>query len=157
KTSGLVTHDLEGHEFEKTCNNDKILSEIQLEHEKEDEFVMVVMKTLGGSEGKSFWEEGDDFSVDVLRFHTCLTDIIGFLEKLEWWFEQDIDDEEEEDEEGEGGSEMRSKEPRAINDLRSLTNSTSGIRAMGLLIYDLQGCFSSRVLKKKKTQLHDYG
>ncbi|GKA27858.1 hypothetical protein Tco_0714026 [Tanacetum coccineum] len=27
-------------------------------------------------------------------------------EKLEWWFEQDIDDEEEEDEEGEGGSEV---------------------------------------------------
>ncbi|GKD92611.1 hypothetical protein Tco_1372448, partial [Tanacetum coccineum] len=27
------------------------------------------------------------------------------VEKLEWWFEQDIDDEEEEDEEGEGGSE----------------------------------------------------
>ncbi|GJU44973.1 hypothetical protein Tco_1202239 [Tanacetum coccineum] len=26
--------------------------------------------------------------------------------KLEWWFEQDIDDEEEEDEEGEGGSEV---------------------------------------------------
>ncbi|GJZ15862.1 hypothetical protein Tco_0551539 [Tanacetum coccineum] len=54
--------------------------------------------TLGGSRGESFWEEGDDFGVDVLRFHTCLTDILGFLEKLEWWFEQDIDDEEEEDE-----------------------------------------------------------
>nr|GEW85018.1 hypothetical protein [Tanacetum cinerariifolium] len=25
------------------------------------------------------------------------------MKKLEWWFEQDIDDEEEEDEEGEGG------------------------------------------------------
>ncbi|GKC29165.1 retrovirus-related pol polyprotein from transposon TNT 1-94, partial [Tanacetum coccineum] len=89
----------------KTCNNDKSLSEIQLEHEKEDEFVVVVVKTLGGNGGESFWEEGDDFEVDVLRFHTCLTDIFSFLEKLEWWFEQDIDDEEEEDEEGEGGSE----------------------------------------------------
>ncbi|GJX33759.1 putative extensin domain-containing protein [Tanacetum coccineum] len=28
------------------------------------------------------------------------------VEKLEWWFEQDIDDEEEEDKEGEGGSEV---------------------------------------------------
>ncbi|GKF21436.1 hypothetical protein Tco_0070074, partial [Tanacetum coccineum] len=28
------------------------------------------------------------------------------VEKLEWWFEQDIDDEEEEDEQGEGGSEV---------------------------------------------------
>nr|GEY25338.1 hypothetical protein [Tanacetum cinerariifolium] len=50
-------------------------------------------------------EEGDDFGVDVLRFHTCIIDILGFIEKLEWWFEQDIADEEEEDEEGEGGSE----------------------------------------------------
>ncbi|GJY47354.1 probable trehalose-phosphate phosphatase F [Tanacetum coccineum] len=39
--------------------------------------------------------------VDVLRFHTCVIDILGFLEKLEWWFEQYIDDEGEEDEEGE--------------------------------------------------------
>nr|GFA35265.1 hypothetical protein [Tanacetum cinerariifolium] len=52
----------------KTCNNDKSLSESQLEHEKEDEFVVMVVK------------------------------------KLEWWFEQDIDDEEKEDKEGEGGS-----------------------------------------------------
>nr|GEW08727.1 hypothetical protein [Tanacetum cinerariifolium] len=81
------------------------LSEIQLEHEKEDELVAVVVKvTLGRSGGESFWEEGDDFGMDVLRFHTCLTDILGFLEKLEWWFEQDIDDEGEGDKEGEGGS-----------------------------------------------------
>nr|GFA18447.1 hypothetical protein [Tanacetum cinerariifolium] len=94
------------HKFkEENCNNDKSLSEIQLEHEKEDAFVVVVVKTLGRSGGESFWEEGDDFGVDVLRFHTCLIDILGFLEKLEWWFEQDIDDEGEEDEEREGGSE----------------------------------------------------
>ncbi|GJV05777.1 hypothetical protein Tco_1343433 [Tanacetum coccineum] len=62
--------------------------------------------TLGGSGGESFWEGGDDFGVDVLRFHTCLTDILGFLKKLEWWFEQDIDDEGEYDEEGDGGSEV---------------------------------------------------
>ncbi|GJZ23327.1 hypothetical protein Tco_0560786 [Tanacetum coccineum] len=92
------------HVAYKTCNNDKSLSEIQLEYEKEDEFVMVV--TLKGSGDESFWEEGDDFRVDVLRFHTCLIDILRFLEKLEWWFEQDIDDREEEDGEGEGGSEV---------------------------------------------------
>nr|GEW19331.1 hypothetical protein [Tanacetum cinerariifolium] len=79
----------------KTYNNDKNLSEVQLEHEKEDEFVVVVVQTLGGRGGESFWEGGDDFRVDVLRFHTCLTDILGFLEELEWWFEQDIDKEEE--------------------------------------------------------------
>ncbi|GKA61336.1 hypothetical protein Tco_0760743 [Tanacetum coccineum] len=55
--------------------------------------------TLEGNGGEFFWKEGDDFGVDVLRFHTCLTDILGFLEKLEWCFEQDIDDEGEEDEE----------------------------------------------------------
>ncbi|GJW15553.1 hypothetical protein Tco_0019686 [Tanacetum coccineum] len=86
-------------------------------HEKEDELVAVVVKvvhecrhwmdrTLGGSGGGSFWEEGDDSGVDVLRFHTCLTDILGFLEKLEWWFGQDIDDEGEEDEEDGGGDEV---------------------------------------------------
>ncbi|GKD20307.1 hypothetical protein Tco_1222010, partial [Tanacetum coccineum] len=43
--------------------------------------------------GDSLWKEDDGFGVDVLRFHTCLTEILGFLEKLGWWFEQDIDDE----------------------------------------------------------------
>ncbi|GKC22029.1 hypothetical protein Tco_1024179, partial [Tanacetum coccineum] len=99
----LVTHDLEGYEFEVW---DRSLSEIQLDHEKDDEFVVVVVKTIRGSGGESFWKEGDDFEVDVLRFHTCLTDILGFLEKLEWWFEQDIDNEGEEDEEGDSGSEV---------------------------------------------------
>nr|GEX16018.1 hypothetical protein [Tanacetum cinerariifolium] len=87
----------------KTCNNNKNLSEIQLEHE-EDELVAVM--TLRGSGGESFWEEGDDFRVDVLRFYSCLIDILGFLEKLKCWFEQDIDDEGEEDEEGEDGSKV---------------------------------------------------
>ncbi|GJV05192.1 hypothetical protein Tco_1338761 [Tanacetum coccineum] len=57
-------------------------------------------------EGESFWEGGDDFEVEVLRFHTCLTDILGFLEKLEWWFEQDIDKEEERFEGDEDGGEV---------------------------------------------------
>ncbi|GJT95499.1 hypothetical protein Tco_1091017 [Tanacetum coccineum] len=63
-------------------------------------------KTLGGRGGESFWEGGDDFGVEVLRFHTCLTDILGFLEKLEWWFEQDIDKEEERFEGDEDGGEI---------------------------------------------------
>ncbi|GJT81480.1 hypothetical protein Tco_1055822 [Tanacetum coccineum] len=53
-----------------------------------------IEKTLGGRGGESFWERGDDFGMDGLRFHTWLTDILCFLEKLEWWFEQDIDEEE---------------------------------------------------------------
>nr|GEZ29638.1 hypothetical protein [Tanacetum cinerariifolium] len=104
KRRGLVTRDLEGYEFEKTCKNDKNLSEIQLEDEKDGELVAVVVKVV--HECESFWEESDDFGVDVLHFYTCLTDILGFLEKLECWFEQDIDDEGEEDKEGEGGREV---------------------------------------------------
>ncbi|GKE65068.1 hypothetical protein Tco_1519229, partial [Tanacetum coccineum] len=42
----LVTYGLEEYEFENTCNNDKNLSEIQLEHEKEDELVVVVVKMV---------------------------------------------------------------------------------------------------------------
>ncbi|GKC41933.1 hypothetical protein Tco_1059655 [Tanacetum coccineum] len=70
-------------------------------------------KTLGGSGGESFWEEGDYFGVGVLRFHTCLTDILGFLEKLERLFEQDIDDEGEEDEEEEDAKDGLAKEGNA--------------------------------------------
>ncbi|GJW90267.1 hypothetical protein Tco_0167820 [Tanacetum coccineum] len=55
--------------------------------------------TLVRNRGESFWEGGDDFRVDVLRFHTFLTDILGFLEKFRWWFEQDIDCENEDDNE----------------------------------------------------------
>ncbi|GKA07287.1 hypothetical protein Tco_0686511 [Tanacetum coccineum] len=81
------------------------LSEIQLKHEKEDELVMVVVKVVHkcrhwiGNGGESFWEGGDDFGMDVLRFHTCLTDILGFLEKFGWWFEQDIGGKSEKDRE----------------------------------------------------------
>nr|GEX24767.1 hypothetical protein [Tanacetum cinerariifolium] len=103
---------LETRSKNRTCNNDKSLSEIQLDHEKEDELVVVVVKVVCecrhwmGSRGESFWEEGDDFGEDVLHFHTCLTDILSFLEKLECWFEQDIDDEGEKDEEDVGGDEV---------------------------------------------------
>nr|GEV40792.1 hypothetical protein [Tanacetum cinerariifolium] len=77
----------------KTCNNDKSLSEIQLEHEKEDEFVVVAVKVM----------------------HELKEIVNRLLEEVEVSlfgkkFEQDIDDEgekdeEEEDEECEGGSE----------------------------------------------------
>nr|GEV81411.1 hypothetical protein [Tanacetum cinerariifolium] len=62
----------------KPCNNDKNLSEIQLEHEKEDKLVAMVVKVV----------------------HECK----HWMEKLECWFQQDIDDERGEDKEGEGGS-----------------------------------------------------
>ncbi|GJW38170.1 hypothetical protein Tco_0064015 [Tanacetum coccineum] len=46
-----------------------------------------------GSEGEAFLEEGGDFGVSVVRLQTCLTEILGFLEKSRGGFEQDIDDE----------------------------------------------------------------
>ncbi|GKA43381.1 hypothetical protein Tco_0736105 [Tanacetum coccineum] len=65
----------------KTYNNDKNLSEIQLEHEKEDEFVVVVVKEI-------------------------VSRLLEEEEKLEWWFEQDIDKEEERFEGDEYGGEL---------------------------------------------------
>ncbi|GJZ94050.1 hypothetical protein Tco_0666253 [Tanacetum coccineum] len=62
--------------------------------------------SLEGLRRWSFWEGGDDFRVDGLRFHTCLTDILGFLKNLEWWFKQDIDKEEERFEGDEDGGEV---------------------------------------------------
>nr|GEY55559.1 hypothetical protein [Tanacetum cinerariifolium] len=76
----LVTHGLEECEFEDGGKGDLIW-------------------TLGGNGGDSFWEGGDDFRVDVLRFLTCLTDIFNFLEKFRLWFEHDIDGESEDDNE----------------------------------------------------------
>ncbi|GKC32720.1 hypothetical protein Tco_1040014 [Tanacetum coccineum] len=62
-------------------NNDKKLSEIQLDHERENEFVVVVVKVV---------REIEDMLLEE-------------MEKFRWWFEQDIDDEGEEEEEDEDG------------------------------------------------------
>ncbi|GJU50939.1 hypothetical protein Tco_1220494 [Tanacetum coccineum] len=83
---GLLTHDLEGYEFEVwDC-----LNEIQLEHEKEDELVAVV-----------------DCMMVVKEIVNRLLEEVG---KLEWWFEQDIDDEGEEDEEEEDAKDGLAKQ-----------------------------------------------
>ncbi|GJS99995.1 hypothetical protein Tco_0821165 [Tanacetum coccineum] len=69
-----------------TCNNDKNLSEIQLEHEKEDELVVVVVKVVHELDCMMVVKEIED----------------GLLEKMEkfrWWFEQDIGGESEDDRE----------------------------------------------------------
>ncbi|GJR39872.1 hypothetical protein Tco_1215556 [Tanacetum coccineum] len=80
----------------KTLTWKKSLSEIQLEHEKEDRFVVLIISSvkglyvggeedceeiLGGSGGESFWEEDDGFGVDVLRLHLVVLEF-GFREKL---------------------------------------------------------------------------
>ncbi|GJV81660.1 hypothetical protein Tco_1517530 [Tanacetum coccineum] len=72
KKMRLVTHGLEGYEFENTYN-EKNLSEIQLGHEKEDELVAMVVKVE--------IENG----------------LLEEVEKFGWWFEQDIGGENEDD------------------------------------------------------------
>ncbi|GJW45548.1 hypothetical protein Tco_0077194 [Tanacetum coccineum] len=43
----------------------------------------------------------------IVEVKEIVSRLLEEVEKLEWWFEQDIgDEEEEEDEEGEGGSEV---------------------------------------------------
>ncbi|GKB47275.1 hypothetical protein Tco_0898028 [Tanacetum coccineum] len=64
-----------------TSLSDKSLSEIQLEHEKDDQFVVVVVKVIVGR-------------------------LLEKDEKLEWWFEQDIDREEKRFEGDEDGGEL---------------------------------------------------
>nr|GFA38539.1 hypothetical protein [Tanacetum cinerariifolium]GFA39548.1 hypothetical protein [Tanacetum cinerariifolium] len=91
-----MTHGLEGYEFKKTCNNDKNLSEIQLEHEKEGELVAVVVKVVHELDCMMVVKEIEN-------------ELLVEVEKLEWWFEQDIDDEGEEDEEDGGGDETRKR------------------------------------------------
>nr|GEW79713.1 hypothetical protein [Tanacetum cinerariifolium] len=71
---------------ENICNNDKILSEIQLEHEKEDELVVVVVKVVYVLDCKMVVKEIEDRLLEE-------------IEKFEWWFEQDIGGESEADKE----------------------------------------------------------
>nr|GEU48179.1 hypothetical protein [Tanacetum cinerariifolium] len=76
----------------KTCNNDKNLSKVQLELEKEDEFMVVVVKGV---------HECRDCKMVVKK---VVSRLLEEDRKLEWWFEQDIDKEEKrfkEDEDGE--------------------------------------------------------
>ncbi|GJS01470.1 hypothetical protein Tco_0317978 [Tanacetum coccineum] len=82
----LVTLDLEGCEFENTCNNDKNLSKIQLEHEKEDELVVVVVKVVHKLDYMMVVKEIKD-------------ELLEEVEKFGWWFEQDIGGESEDDRE----------------------------------------------------------
>nr|GEU85697.1 hypothetical protein [Tanacetum cinerariifolium] len=81
--------------LDKICNNDKSLSEIQLEHEREDEFVVVVVKMV------------HEYRDCMMVVKEIVNRLLEEEEKLEWWFEQDIDVEEEYDEEGDGGSKVR--------------------------------------------------
>nr|GEZ16877.1 hypothetical protein [Tanacetum cinerariifolium] len=85
KKMRLVIHDLEKCEFENICNNDKSLSEIQLEHEKEDELVMVVVKVVH-----------EYYRMVVKEIENGL---LEEMEKFGWWFEQDIDGESKDDNE----------------------------------------------------------
>ncbi|GJZ23664.1 hypothetical protein Tco_0561123 [Tanacetum coccineum] len=82
----LVKHGLEECEFENTCNNDKNLSEIQLEHEREDELVVVVVKVVHELDYRMVVKEIEDVLLEE-------------MEKFGWWFEKYIDGENEDDNE----------------------------------------------------------
>ncbi|GJZ47768.1 hypothetical protein Tco_0601600 [Tanacetum coccineum] len=72
--------------FKNTCNNDKTLSEIQLEHEREDELVIVVVRVVHELDYRMVVKEIED-------------GLLEEIEKFGWWFEQDIDGENEDDNE----------------------------------------------------------
>ncbi|GJU67058.1 reverse transcriptase domain-containing protein [Tanacetum coccineum] len=101
RARGFALHSQEKRIFKKKTKRKQ--KNGKTKHEMEKDKSISKPKRRGG---ESFWEGGDDFGVDVLRFYTCLTDILGFLEKLEWWFEQDIDKEEERFEGDENGGEV---------------------------------------------------
>nr|GEU39963.1 hypothetical protein [Tanacetum cinerariifolium] len=86
KKMRLVKHGLEECEFKITCNNDKSLSEIQLENDKESELVLVVVKVVHELDCRMVVKEIEDR-------------LLKEIEKFGLWFEQDIDGESEDDNE----------------------------------------------------------
>nr|GEY16957.1 hypothetical protein [Tanacetum cinerariifolium] len=72
----------------KIYNNNKSLSEIQLEHEREDEFVEMMVKMV-----HAYCMLVEKEIVSILLEEE---EVSHFgKEKLKWWFKQDIDVEEE--------------------------------------------------------------
>ncbi|GJV50251.1 hypothetical protein Tco_1440463, partial [Tanacetum coccineum] len=96
-----------------TCNNDKILSKIQLEHEKEDELVMVVVKVAHELDYRMVVKEIKDGLLEemevshfgkevmILEWMSCASILVLptflVLENFGWWFKQDINGESEDD------------------------------------------------------------
>nr|GEZ06491.1 hypothetical protein [Tanacetum cinerariifolium] len=79
-------------------DNDKNLSEIQLDHERVYRLVVVVVKVV--HECRHLIEDYRKMVKEIKNGH------VEEMEKLEWWFEQDIDDEGKENEEDEDGGEV---------------------------------------------------
>ncbi|GJZ01854.1 hypothetical protein Tco_0519815 [Tanacetum coccineum] len=78
---------------ENICKNDKSLSEIQLEHEKKDELIVVVVKVVHELDCRMVVKEIDDGLLEEME-----ESHFG-KEKFGWWFEQDIGGESEDDKE----------------------------------------------------------
>nr|GEY15812.1 hypothetical protein [Tanacetum cinerariifolium] len=76
-----------------SCINDKNLSEIQHEHGREDEFVVVLVKVVHESECRMVVKEIEDGLLEEMEANH-----FG-KEKFGWWFEQDIDGKNEDDNE----------------------------------------------------------
>ncbi|GJU06257.1 retrovirus-related pol polyprotein from transposon TNT 1-94 [Tanacetum coccineum] len=81
--------------FTRQAGNELLLGRDEkkrLDHLKQDLSIGRIVVCI--KNGGDVMKVDDDFGVDVFLFQTCLTDILGFLEKLELLFEQDIDVEE---------------------------------------------------------------
>ncbi|GKD73666.1 hypothetical protein Tco_1331948 [Tanacetum coccineum] len=78
-----------GGSFVNTCNNDKNLSEIQLEHEKQDELVVVVVVKVVHE-----CRHWIDCRMVVIEIEDGL---LEEMKKFGWWFEQDINGENKDD------------------------------------------------------------
>ncbi|GKA12159.1 hypothetical protein Tco_0691705 [Tanacetum coccineum] len=70
-----------------------------------------------------------------------ISKLLEEVEKLELWFEQDIDDEEEEDEEGEGGSEEVKDTEKEANSKFSFPPGGGPISTVGMATGRVRGGF----------------
>ncbi|GJR83530.1 hypothetical protein Tco_0154315 [Tanacetum coccineum] len=80
----------------------------RLDHLKQDQEMLVIK--IFSERKKVFKERKKCEKIRAKRdcmmvVNEIVSRLLEEVEKLEWWFEQDIDDEEEDDEEGESGSE----------------------------------------------------
>ncbi|GKA85594.1 hypothetical protein Tco_0807248 [Tanacetum coccineum] len=92
----LVKHCLVEHELEQgdecTCNNDKNLSKRLLGQEwrGESKVVIEIGRMLVLESRHLLHFEGGDCGEEVVLLQTCLTEILGFLEKFGGGFEEDM-------------------------------------------------------------------
>nr|GEV28842.1 hypothetical protein [Tanacetum cinerariifolium] len=94
--------------LEEQKDGEAMINLIKNEYGEQDRKVTVLYEyeTFKATEGESLLDTYIQYLQVINDLKKC-----GYSKdnKLEWWFEQDIDDEGEDDEEGEGGSERMPK------------------------------------------------